>query len=468
MKKFSLKPTKDNALEMLKADSLGRNELLFRFIKLLGKLDDECWTVAVNGDWGSGKTFFVKQAKLILDTLNPQSNLEDNIRNDIQTINYMQALKEKQTSEDIDDSPTNNIVLNNFATVYYDAWLNDNHDDPILSLMYATIASNQSNFSEDKIRNFWNIITALAGVVTKRNFNDFNKALQGNDIFQDFKDDDYVSKKVKEFIDSLIGESNKRLVIFIDELDRCKPDYAIRFLERIKHYFDDDRVIFVFSVNLLQLQYTVKNYYGANFDATRYLDKFFDLRCSLPTIDIEKYIRERLHFSMDTVFEYVCIETAKYFGFTLRECEHYIRLVKIVFKSNNLYDIPSSLLSRKFCIIFILPILIALQIQNMKDYSDCMSGANPHIMINALLNIGSYDLKRMIFSNNELSDNLISSTTIPTMKERLQKIYDAIFLISEYNDKSKKQIADMQFTRETKKYLENILSSLSNFSNYND
>ena len=276
MKKFSLKPTKDNALEMLKADSLGRNELLFRFIKLLGKLDDECWTVAVNGDWGSGKTFFVKQAKLILDTLNPQSNLEDNIRNDIQTINYMQALKEKQTSEDIDDSPTNNIVLNNFATVYYDAWLNDNHDDPILSLMYATIASNQSNFSEDKIRNFWNIITALAGVVTKRNFNDFNKALQGNDIFQDFKDADYVSKKVKEFIDSLIGESNKRLVIFIDELDRCKPDYAIRFLERIKHYFDDDRVIFVFSVNLLQLQYTVKNYYGANFDSTGYLDKFFD------------------------------------------------------------------------------------------------------------------------------------------------------------------------------------------------
>ena len=146
--------------------------------------------------------------------------------------------------------------------------------------------------SEDKIRNFWNIITALAGVVTKRNFNDFNKALQGNDIFQDFKDADYVSKKVKEFIDSLIGESNKRLVIFIDELDRCKPDYAIRFLERIKHYFDDDRVIFVFSVNLLQLQYTVKNYYGADFDATRYLDKFFDLRCSLPTIDIEKYISE--------------------------------------------------------------------------------------------------------------------------------------------------------------------------------
>ena len=211
MKKFSLKPTKDNTLEMLKADSLGRNGLLFRFIELLGKLDDECWTVAVNGDWGSGKTFFVKQAKLILDTLNPQSNLEDNIRNDIQTINYMQALKEKQTSEDIDDSPTNNIVLNNFATVYYDAWLNDNHDDPILSLMYATIASNQSNFSEDKIRNFWNIITALAGVVTKRNFNDFNKALQGNDIFQDFKDADYVSKKVKEFI-------KKRLTVFIKTL----------------------------------------------------------------------------------------------------------------------------------------------------------------------------------------------------------------------------------------------------------
>lgn len=391
MKKFSLNPTNDNALEMLKTDSLGRNGLLFRFIELLGKLDDECWTVAVDGDWGSGKTFFVKQAKLILDTLNPQSDLEDNIRNDIQTMNYMQALKEKQTSENIEDCQKNNSVLNNFVTVYYDAWLNDNHDDPILSLMYATIASNQSNFSEDKIRNFWNIITALAGVVTKRNFNDFNKALQGKDIFQDLKDADYVSKKVKEFIDSLIGEPNKRLVIFIDELDRCNPDYAIRFLERIKHYFDDDRITFVFSVNLRQLQSTVKKYYGTDFEATRYLDKFFDLRCPLPAVDIEKYIRERLHFSMDTAFEYVCIETAKYFGFTLRECEHYIRLVKIVFKSNHLDNIPPSLLSRKFCIIFILPILIALQIKDIKAYSDCMSGINSEAIINVLLNVDSYD-----------------------------------------------------------------------------
>lgn len=44
------------------------------------------------------------------------------------------------------------------------------------------------------------------------------------------------------------------MVVFIDELDRCKPDYAIRLLERIKHYFGDERITFVLSLNMDELR----------------------------------------------------------------------------------------------------------------------------------------------------------------------------------------------------------------------
>ena len=44
-------------------------------------------------------------------------------------------------------------------------------------------------------------------------------------------------EKVNEFFNSLLPEKGNRLIIMVDELDRCKPSYAVKLLERIKHYF---------------------------------------------------------------------------------------------------------------------------------------------------------------------------------------------------------------------------------------
>ena len=180
--------------------------------------------------------------------------------------------------------------------MYYDAWLYDNHDDPILSLMYATISSEQSDFSETKKRSLLDSVAAIAETLSGRNVTSLIQEAKGKDTFASLQDADDVRRMVREFINGLIEEHGNRLIIFIDELDRCKPDYAIRLLERVKHYFDDDRVTFVFSVSLSQLQCTVKNYYGAEFNATRYLDKFFDLRISLPSVDCEQFLRYRMKF----------------------------------------------------------------------------------------------------------------------------------------------------------------------------
>lgn len=82
----------------------------------------------------------------------------------------------------------------------------------------------------------------------------------------------------------------QRLVIFIDELDRCNPVFAVKMLERIKHFFNSPKILFVFSVNIEQLSATIKKTYGSEFDSSGYLNKFFDIIVDIPPVSIDKFI----------------------------------------------------------------------------------------------------------------------------------------------------------------------------------
>ena len=83
---------------------------------------------------------------------------------------------------------------------------------------------------------------------------------------------------------------HKPLVVFIDELDRCRPSYAIELLETGKHIFSVDHVVFVLAVNRAELGKSVKVLYGDEFDAMGYLKRFFDVDFVLPPPDRERFI----------------------------------------------------------------------------------------------------------------------------------------------------------------------------------
>lgn len=75
----------------------------------------------------------------------------------------------------------------------------------------------------------------------------------------------------------IVSGCGKPAVIVIDELDRCRPSFAIRFLERIRHYFDMPNLIFVLPVNRIQLHEAVRNVYGTDTDAGTCLHRFIEL-----------------------------------------------------------------------------------------------------------------------------------------------------------------------------------------------
>lgn len=77
------------------------------------------------------------------------------------------------------------------------------------------------------------------------------------------------------------GMDTDRIVILIDELDRCHPDYAIALLEAMKLVFDQDGFVFVLMVNREYLENVAAHRFGVLEDGESYLDKFVDLRLKL-------------------------------------------------------------------------------------------------------------------------------------------------------------------------------------------
>lgn len=81
----------------------------------------------------------------------------------------------------------------------------------------------------------------------------------------------------------------KPVIFFIDELDRCRPDFAVGLIERLKHLFDVPNLVFVLLLNREQLEHAIRGTYGQGVDAGEYLGKFIHLFFSLPPIEHAGY-----------------------------------------------------------------------------------------------------------------------------------------------------------------------------------
>ena len=456
MKSYSYKPTDDNVLHLLKSNLIGRKQDIMRFLALLSNMEGDCYSIALNGEWGSGKTFFIKQVKLLLDAKNPYSQMPDDLRKEVIKI--------------VD---SNFSVPESCTTIYYDAWINDNHDDPILSLVYATMVSNQIKFSPEKNRSLSDAAAALASVISGRYISALLSQAKGTDTFVALRNADNIHRLVREFLDQLIQEHGNRLVFFIDELDRCKPNYAIRFLERIKHYLDDDRITFVFAVSLSQLQWTVKSYYGSEFNSTRYLDKFFDLRISLRSIDHESFFSRQLDIGHNYIFETVCIEAAKYFNFSLREAERYGQMMKIAGSAIRKHSGGFSEANAKvFSLCYVVPIVLALQMYDIDLYNRFMAGLDSGPMIDILL-CPNIELRTdfLLFSQETYDSesriiNCAGNERSVPLSDRLKEIYTVLFSKNNGHYHRGVTIGRMTFENSTRCCIEEIASMLSPQSEY--
>ena len=112
MNNFELVPTEENLIKTLDEDILGRNKDLVYFYNLL-MAQENASTISIEGGWGCGKTFFVKQEMLLINAKNPTNNMDEKKREEILS----------SFSSDFRNDTNNE---NDNLTIYYDAWKNDN------------------------------------------------------------------------------------------------------------------------------------------------------------------------------------------------------------------------------------------------------------------------------------------------------------------------------------------------------
>ncbi len=460
---FELEPTKKNLLDNLLMDSIDRNESLWHFACICTEQKRKC-SIGLDGMWGSGKTFFVKQAKMLIEAFNDlSSSLDADEKNKI-----------KDLFKKYNTNPDRQIVKNPQVCVYYDAWENDNDIDPIISLIYQITLSTANDYPFPEKEDCISIIPRIFDFFTGRNLSTIMDSLSSLNCFSELKNQKKIHENINEYLKALLEEQGDRLIVFIDELDRCKPSYAVQLLERIKHYFGNDYITFVFSINSSELQHTIKRYYGEEFDAYRYLDRFFDYRIPLPEANYEKYYRLIGFKDSGEVFYEISKMVIKQYSFGLREIEKYNRIIKISsekllpkisfysFSSNNGYA---------FGTVVIVPILLGLMIYDGTLFNDFISGNNPKPLLSLFTKeiAPSYQIFTQLLENNEsygfFNENE-NEKEIVDFSDKLTQMYNAIFSNNDKQAWEETRIGNCAFSSKTKTQLIMTISMLTSYANY--
>lgn len=300
---LELLPTEENLVKALKDDLLKRNKDLVYFYDLLSA-QETSGSIALDGRWGSGKTFFIKQTEMLINAQNKMSNMDNDKRNSI-----INAVYKKKRMEDIPEKFD--------LAIYYDAWENDNDTDPIISLVYEITKQLGITYDFSEKKDMFQLAGSILELFTGRNIEAVIRSLKSDNPFIELEKEKNLEKNIEDFFTEILVERGNRLIIFVDELDRCKPSYAVQLLERVKHYLCDDRISFVFAVNLEELQHTIKHFYGETFDACRYLDRFFNMRISLPPADKSRFYQS-IGLESGYVLEDVCKRIIETYNMELR------------------------------------------------------------------------------------------------------------------------------------------------------
>lgn len=94
---------------------------------------------------------------------------------------------------------------------------------------------------------------------------------------------------LKKAITNFVETAGDKVIFLVDELDRCRPDYAISYLETIKHIFDVNGAVFILAADRAQLENSAKTAFGSDLDFEEYYRKFIHREVSLPAISEEGY-----------------------------------------------------------------------------------------------------------------------------------------------------------------------------------
>ncbi|MFR9546538.1 MAG: P-loop NTPase fold protein [Rikenellaceae bacterium] len=225
------------------------------------------FVLAVNGKWGTGKTTFMNM--------------------------WRQSLENKE-----------------YRTIYFNAWENDFTSEPMVAILgeLKSLTATENSLFDNILEKSAKFSSAILPILAKTaatlaGFGGVADAIEKtseaalsliNNEIEEYDKKKEALSEIKNDLAAFIKENcgDKPLVFIVDELDRCRPDYAVEVLEKIKHLFAVEGVVFVLSIDKEQLGHAVCGYYGSEkIDSREYLRRFIDLEYTLPKPDIDLFAK---------------------------------------------------------------------------------------------------------------------------------------------------------------------------------
>lgn len=253
-------------------DKIGREEIVNKICGLVDSLQkDQNFCLSINGAWGSGKSFVLQMIE--------------------------EQLSKKQE----------------YVIVKYDAWANSFYADPLIAILsciidgvedklylveqYEKKIKNAARATENTLAKISSKIKTLKEVVfgIKDIIQTFHNPINMK-ATSDFKSYQTLLKETKEVLNEITQKGEYRekltkLIILVDEIDRCLPDEQLKILERLHHLFDVRNCSVIVAMNQVCIAQTVKTIYGI--DGYEYLRKFFDFTYKLET-SASEYLKNLL------------------------------------------------------------------------------------------------------------------------------------------------------------------------------
>lgn len=269
---------------MNKIDILNRGEIVNQLIRLIENISDNKTTTcfALNGSWGCGKSF-------VLDMLEEK----------------LEALQSEE------------ICRNKYFIIRYNSWKYDYYEEPLMAIVSTMISEIEEKtkvfLSQEQkaevvgiLKNIAKLLCETADSIVKNKIG--ISPVQAVNIVREGKengDKDYEAehqydkyadfnkglRKLKQLLQQLSQDFT--IILFVDELDRCIPEYTIKVLERLHHLTENtSNIITIVATDKSRLSTGIKQIFGFE-DPDKYLEKFMSFSVSLDCGTISKRIIDK-------------------------------------------------------------------------------------------------------------------------------------------------------------------------------
>ena len=354
--------------DSFKKDILGRSEYGEALASIVKKSDDAL-VICLDGKWGEGKTTFVKMWRGLLLESNIRSIYVDAFASDFVEEPFFavaSAISEFVENSDISIETKSSLKISTLKVgTQLLAW----------SLKIGAKAATLGAINETDIESLETIgsdisdgVSSALSKYVERKLENYTKSL---DVIESYRN---ILSKIPS---SLGQEYFSRLVVIIDELDRCKPNFAVSIIEQVKHLFSVPNVVFVLVMNKSQMLESIRSVYGQGIDANTYLQKFINVETGIPkrtehrgNNDINKYIKHLWNVHSfeawgDQQNVVDCLDVlANYYNLSLRQIERVFTNIAL------LYSISSKNRLRLVPVIVFLSVVKVIDSDTFKEIAD--------------------------------------------------------------------------------------------------